>query len=212
MPGPTRRGTNGLLRAFSPKEGAGQAAGSRVQQMKNASWGWGAQASRLPEALGLQRFYTEDSPGLEVDPVPVLVTSLLYLRCTFGQVHTFIVLATSICLSSEKKREKPNMSWTKSIVIFCSWYFLFLSLLFYEEPWELIFKESIFLLWLTKLFNSLKNKRTANENITYWLSVINDTQYVLREWGISEGGSLREYILEWSKALTFDFHENPFQW
>lgn len=43
------------------------------------------------------------------------------------------------------------------------------------------------------------------------ISVINDTQYVLREWSISEGGNLRECILEWSKVLTFGFHEKPFQ-
>merc|ERR1712083_597590 len=32
---------------------------------------------------GMWRFYTDDSPGIKVGPVPVLVMSLLFIACVF---------------------------------------------------------------------------------------------------------------------------------
>lgn len=71
----------------------------------------------------------------------VFCSSLLYLCCTFGastRAHRF----ACIHLSSEEEGKKPtNVSWTKSVVIFCS------RVLFYRELnknwlWETIFSMS----------------------------------------------------------------------
>lgn len=67
----------------------------------------------------------------------VFCSSLLYLCCTFGastRAHRF----GYIHLSSEEEGKKPNISWTKSVVIFCS------RVLFYRELnknwlWEMFF-------------------------------------------------------------------------
>merc|ERR1712029_824869 len=36
-----------------------------------------------PPPVGMWRFYSDDSPGIKVGPVPVLVMSLLFIACVF---------------------------------------------------------------------------------------------------------------------------------
>ncbi|XP_053443829.1 protein transport protein Sec61 subunit beta-like [Nycticebus coucang] len=80
MPRPTPRGTNVGSSGRSPSKAvATQAAGSTVWQRKNASCGTRTSAG----TGGMWRFYTEDSPGLKVGPVPVLVMSLLFIASVF---------------------------------------------------------------------------------------------------------------------------------
>lgn len=85
MPGPTPSGTNVGSSGRSPSKAvAARAAGSTVRQRKNASCGTRS-AGRTTSAGtgGMWRFYTEDSPGLKVGPVPVLVMSLLFIASVF---------------------------------------------------------------------------------------------------------------------------------
>merc|ERR1712228_202556 len=71
--------------------GAKPAAGGNVRQRKATSGGGGgggAVRSRGGGGAGgnagsMWRFYTEDSPGLKVGPVPVLVMSLLFIASVF---------------------------------------------------------------------------------------------------------------------------------
>uniref|UniRef100_A0A8C9Q3M0 SEC61 translocon subunit beta n=1 Tax=Spermophilus dauricus TaxID=99837 RepID=A0A8C9Q3M0_SPEDA len=79
QPGPTPSGTNVGSSGRSPSKAvAARAAG------KNASCGTRS-AGRTTSAGtgGMWRFYTEDSPGLKVGPVPVLVMSLLFIASVF---------------------------------------------------------------------------------------------------------------------------------
>ncbi|KAB1279741.1 Protein transport protein Sec61 subunit beta [Camelus dromedarius] len=112
MPGPSPSGTNVGASGRSPSKAvAARAAGSTVRQRnqwgfiymktvlkdvkkyetflvgysrKNASCGTRS-AGRTTSAGtgGMWRFYTEDSPGLKVGPVPVLVMSLLFIASVF---------------------------------------------------------------------------------------------------------------------------------
>ncbi|CAI9159154.1 unnamed protein product [Rangifer tarandus platyrhynchus] len=85
QPGPTPSGTNVGSSGRSPSKAvAARAAGSTVRQRKNASCGTRS-AGRTTSAGtgGMWRFYTEDSPGLKVGPVPVLVMSLLFIASVF---------------------------------------------------------------------------------------------------------------------------------
>ncbi|EAW67877.1 protein transport protein Sec61 subunit beta-like [Pan paniscus] len=85
MPGPTPSGTNVGSSGHSPSKAvAARAARSTVRQRKNASCGTRS-AGRTTSAgtWRMWRFYTEDSPGLKVGPVPVLVMSLLFISSVF---------------------------------------------------------------------------------------------------------------------------------
>ncbi|XP_061445499.1 protein transport protein Sec61 subunit beta [Rhineura floridana] len=85
MPGPNPSGTSVGASSRSPSKAvAPRAAGSTVRQRKNASCGTRS-AGRTTSAGtgGMWRFYTEDSPGLKVGPVPVLVMSLLFIASVF---------------------------------------------------------------------------------------------------------------------------------
>uniref|UniRef100_A0A8P4K063 Protein transport protein Sec61 subunit beta n=1 Tax=Dicentrarchus labrax TaxID=13489 RepID=A0A8P4K063_DICLA len=74
QPGPAASATNVGASSRSPsKTVAPRAAGSTVRQRTTGSAGTG----------GMWRFYTEDSPGLKVGPVPVLVMSLLFIASVF---------------------------------------------------------------------------------------------------------------------------------
>ncbi|KNC75045.1 hypothetical protein SARC_12422 [Sphaeroforma arctica JP610] len=60
-----------------------------MRQRKSAN-GEGSSKSEAPArataptgASGMLRFYTEDSPGLKVGPVPVVVMSLVFILCVF---------------------------------------------------------------------------------------------------------------------------------
>ncbi|KAK3595347.1 hypothetical protein CHS0354_008771 [Potamilus streckersoni] len=65
-------------KSVSPKSGGG----STVRQRKTASSGAGRPKASGSSA-GMWRFYTEDSPGIKVGPVPVLVMSLLFIASVF---------------------------------------------------------------------------------------------------------------------------------
>ncbi|CAL1611191.1 unnamed protein product [Knipowitschia caucasica] len=85
MPGPAASATNVGASSRSPsKTVAPRAAGSTVRQRKTASSG--TRSGGRPTSAGtggMWRFYTEDSPGLKVGPVPVLVMSLLFIASVF---------------------------------------------------------------------------------------------------------------------------------
>ncbi|XP_027868675.1 protein transport protein Sec61 subunit beta [Xiphophorus couchianus] len=86
MPGPAASATNIGASSRSPsKTVAPRAAGSTVRQRKATSSGTrsGARTTGSAGTGGMWRFYTEDSPGLKVGPVPVLVMSLLFIASVF---------------------------------------------------------------------------------------------------------------------------------
>merc|ERR1712189_12532 len=72
----------GSGKASSPRAGAGsttarsrKGAGTSTPTTRRAAGGGGPQ--------NMWRFYTEDSPGIKVGPVPVLVMSLLFIASVF---------------------------------------------------------------------------------------------------------------------------------
>merc|ERR1712227_557684 len=85
MPGPAASATNvgaGSPRTTSsPRAGGG---GGGARQRKGASSG-AVRTTRAggTSSGGMWRFYTDDSPGIKVGPVPVLVMSLLFIACVF---------------------------------------------------------------------------------------------------------------------------------
>ncbi|XP_010883007.1 protein transport protein Sec61 subunit beta [Esox lucius] len=87
MPGPAASATNVGAGSRSPsKTVAPRAAGSTVRQRKATSSGTrsaGRTTASAGGTGGMWRFYTEDSPGLKVGPVPVLVMSLLFIASVF---------------------------------------------------------------------------------------------------------------------------------
>ncbi|XP_018424352.1 PREDICTED: protein transport protein Sec61 subunit beta [Nanorana parkeri] len=85
MPGPAATSTNVGASGRSPSKAVSpRAAGSTVRQRKTTSSA-ARSSARAPSAGtgGMWRFYTEDSPGLKVGPVPVLVMSLLFIASVF---------------------------------------------------------------------------------------------------------------------------------
>jgi len=69
-------------KAVAPRSGAGS---GTVRQRKTTASGGGAARPKAggAGAAGMWRFYTEDSPGIKVGPVPVLVISLLFIASVF---------------------------------------------------------------------------------------------------------------------------------
>jgi len=68
--------------------GAKPASGGNVRQRKATTGGGGGSGGAVRSRGGgnagsMWRFYTEDSPGLKVGPVPVLVMSLLFIASVF---------------------------------------------------------------------------------------------------------------------------------
>ncbi|XP_069634921.1 protein transport protein Sec61 subunit beta isoform X1 [Haliaeetus albicilla] len=84
-PGPNPSATSVGSSGRSPSKAvAPRAAGSTVRQRKNASCGTRSAGRATSTGTGgMWRFYTEDSPGLKVGPVPVLVMSLLFIASVF---------------------------------------------------------------------------------------------------------------------------------
>ena len=89
MPGPAASATS--VGAGSPRGGGGARAGGgggggQVRQRKTGGGG-GAKTTGMraggTSSGGMWRFYTDDSPGIKVGPVPVLVMSLLFIACVF---------------------------------------------------------------------------------------------------------------------------------
>ena len=92
MPGPSPQTASGA----SPKPGAGRAGpggagGPNVrnrkpggsQQKKSSGGGGGPVGGGQLGAGNMWKFYTEDSPGIKVGPVPVLVMSLMFIASVF---------------------------------------------------------------------------------------------------------------------------------
>merc|ERR1712012_1333329 len=81
MPGPAASATN--VGAGSPRTTSSPRAGG-ARQRKGASSG-AVRTTRAggTSSGGMWRFYTDDSPGIKVGPVPVLVMSLLFIACVF---------------------------------------------------------------------------------------------------------------------------------
>jgi len=66
-------------KSISPRSAGGTAA---RQRKAPSSTGTGARKTAGSSA-GMWRFYTEDSPGIKVGPVPVLVMSLIFIASVF---------------------------------------------------------------------------------------------------------------------------------
>merc|ERR1711902_436923 len=88
MPGPAASATNVGAGGRSPSAGSPRAGGGgTVRQRKTTAGGAGARSTMSraggTSSGGMWRFYTDDSPGIKVGPVPVLVMSLLFIACVF---------------------------------------------------------------------------------------------------------------------------------
>ena len=68
-------------KASSPKGGSGSTTRSRKGGATSGTTTRRAAGSGGPQ--NMWRFYTEDSPGIKVGPVPVLVMSLLFIASVF---------------------------------------------------------------------------------------------------------------------------------
>jgi len=86
MPGPAASATNvgaGSPRGTSsPRAGGGGGARQRTGKASSGTVRTGQRAGGTSSG-GMWRFYTDDSPGIKVGPVPVLVMSLLFIACVF---------------------------------------------------------------------------------------------------------------------------------
>merc|ERR1711881_505650 len=80
MPGPAASATN--VGAGSPRTGGGGGARQRAGKASSGTVRTGQRAGGTSSG-GMWRFYTDDSPGIKVGPVPVLVMSLLFIACVF---------------------------------------------------------------------------------------------------------------------------------
>jgi len=84
-PSATNVGASGRSpsKAVAPRAGSG----STVRQRKVGGSSSASSASRSRASAassgGMWRFYTDDSPGIKVGPVPVLVMSLLFIASVF---------------------------------------------------------------------------------------------------------------------------------
>ncbi|GFY39254.1 protein transport protein Sec61 subunit beta [Trichonephila inaurata madagascariensis] len=69
----------------SPKSMAPRAGSSSTlkQRKTGASSSSGRTRASGSNSVGMWRFYTDDSPGIKVGPVPVLVMSLLFIASVF---------------------------------------------------------------------------------------------------------------------------------
>merc|ERR1712072_500923 len=88
MPGPAASATNVGGGGRSPSAGSprGGGGGGTVRQRKATAGGARSTVTTRAGGTssgGMWRFYTDDSPGIKVGPVPVLVMSLLFIACVF---------------------------------------------------------------------------------------------------------------------------------
>jgi len=71
-------------RAMPTRSSAGT--GGTVKQRKTGASTAGSSSGRTRNAAnsaGMWRFYTDDSPGIKVGPVPVLIMSLVFIASVF---------------------------------------------------------------------------------------------------------------------------------
>ena len=87
QPGPAASATSVGGGGRSPSAGSPRAGGGGTVRQRKTTSGAGSRApvSRAggTSSGGMWRFYTDDSPGIKVGPVPVLVMSLLFIACVF---------------------------------------------------------------------------------------------------------------------------------
>ncbi|KAJ1530362.1 hypothetical protein ONE63_005274 [Megalurothrips usitatus] len=84
MPAPassTSVGAGG--RSPSKAVAARPSGGGTVRQRKTTSSTTASRSRATASSGGMWRFYTDDSPGIKVGPVPVLVMSLLFIASVF---------------------------------------------------------------------------------------------------------------------------------
>ncbi|KAG5679030.1 putative Protein transport protein Sec61 subunit beta [Polypedilum vanderplanki] len=88
MPAPASSTSVGSKSAAPRGAGSAPSSGGNLKQRKTTS----SSSSTAPRsnraaagssAGGMWRFYTDDSPGIKVGPVPVLVMSLLFIASVF---------------------------------------------------------------------------------------------------------------------------------
>ena len=80
MPGPAASSTS--VGAGSPRAGGGVNAANSRQRRGGGTTKTAPRAGGTSSG-GMWRFYTDDSPGVKVGPVPVMVMSLLFIACVF---------------------------------------------------------------------------------------------------------------------------------
>ncbi|XP_019878248.1 protein transport protein Sec61 subunit beta [Aethina tumida] len=84
MPAPASSTTVGSSSRSPSKAVAPRSStGGTVRQRKTTSSSSGVAKRSAGAASGMWRFYTDDSPGIKVGPVPVLVMSLLFIASVF---------------------------------------------------------------------------------------------------------------------------------
>lgn len=76
----TGSGTSGGARGLRP---GGASSGGVRQRRTTTTTSPRARTAGAGAGSGLLRFYSEDSPGLKVGPVPVLVMSLIFIASVF---------------------------------------------------------------------------------------------------------------------------------
>jgi len=82
-PSSTSVGGGGRSPRAMPTRASGGSGGT-VKQRKTGATSSGAGRSRAAaNSGGMWRFYTDDSPGIKVGPVPVLVMSLVFIASVF---------------------------------------------------------------------------------------------------------------------------------
>ncbi|XP_076675382.1 sec61 translocon subunit beta [Andrena cerasifolii] len=84
MPAPSSATSVGAVgrspsKAIAPRAGGG----GTVRQRKTVSTTAARSRNTGPGSDGMWRFYTDESPGIKVGPVPVLVMSLLFITSVF---------------------------------------------------------------------------------------------------------------------------------
>ncbi|BFZ15449.1 hypothetical protein BsWGS_18488 [Bradybaena similaris] len=72
-------GRGGASKSITPRSSGG----ATVRQRKAPASGGGGARKAAGSSAGMWRFYTEDSPGIKVGPVPVLVMSLIFIASVF---------------------------------------------------------------------------------------------------------------------------------
>ncbi|KAH9523273.1 Protein transport protein Sec61 subunit beta [Bulinus truncatus] len=71
-------GRGGSSKSITPRS-----SGTTARQRKPAASSTGGARKAAGSSAGMWRFYTEDSPGIKVGPVPVLVMSLIFIASVF---------------------------------------------------------------------------------------------------------------------------------
>ncbi|XP_065199414.1 protein transport protein Sec61 subunit beta-like isoform X2 [Sycon ciliatum] len=67
----------------APSSGASPRSAGTVRRRTTASSSGSSPRAPQQNSAGMWRFYTEDSPGIKIGPVPVLVMSLLFIASVF---------------------------------------------------------------------------------------------------------------------------------